>query len=781
MISKRNIGTRSLNDDPMLKSRNDLPIIKVPVFMNGNMRKLKRSMIVENVLHQKKTAKQQALKAQKKGSQIMTNHVQKRHIQEFRPVSYDLSAPEDHVVVLPEEVNDLPSDEIIRLPRRGEPEINFSKLTVESVFKGVSKVVSEYENFCIDYNNDIVGKKDTIADFFKLIEENLYPAECAHNLLVLMATIDPSSYEHSEIHKLMERFYKARNLRVQTEFRRSLDDFVARDCEKLRNIEKKMLYFYNMPKLGVNLRSLDEASIALERTGLWKQLTRFSQNLFLTNQAFKHTVDDPDILSKISNELDDFSDLHHKERTPFQVTATTYKKFMQVCPDRFVRQMLWQTYHKRCSPKGTPKYNNFDPIRIIRVHRRRIAEIAGFRTHADYKRVNSMVKSRNEILDNFKQVHEEIKPKLSEHLQELNDYASDNNFYDPSQIGIQEYDLDYWVHRYAHDIIIGMNERDLKTLFPLQTVMQGMQNFFEEHYNIKLKTVKNPSNLVTDDWIGKLQYIEVTDCDQPLGTIVFCPFRRDGKPLHNMFYARIRSRNRELDCLPCRFIGASYQLDPSTRQAHLGLKEVLDTFKCFATVIQRLLYDYEFYELNNLGALEVEAKDLFPNLCVTQLLNDHRILQSFSRRGDSKQIDAELTNRIVKAIAFSRPFKTWHDLYKAHLDLEINSRLDDAKKIAEEIYSIYSPFEREPDYYDFCAMDSVIVGPEDATHYASILSKQMANFCLGHIPSENERKREFCTNLRRSLFSPDKFDTNEKLFSLIGQNFEPSKSSLGML
>lgn len=766
----------------MLKTLNDLPIIKVPAFNKGSMRKLKRSIIVENVLHKKKLIRHAASRAPTKNAATMTNLVQKRHIQEFPPVSYDLAAPEDHFIVLPEEINELPSNEILRIPKKGEPEIDFSKLPVEAVFKGVSKVVSAFENFCIDYNNGIEGKKDSLVELFKLIEENMYPAECAHNILMIVATADPSNYRHPEIYQLMERYQKARSLRTQDEFQKSFESFVMRDREKLTDTEKKMLYFYNFPKPDRNLRTIDHATLSIERSNLWSNLTRFRQNLYVTNESFTHTVDDPDVLSKISNDLDNFSDLHHKERTPFQVTISTYKRFMQVCPDRFVRQMLWQTYHKRCSPKASARFNNLPLISAIRVHRRRIADTNGYRTHADYRRAHSIAKSRNEILDNLKQLNERNQPKLVEHLQELNDYASDNNFYDPSQIGIQEYDLEYWAQRYIHEIIIGVSERDLKALFPLQSVIQGMQKFFEENYNIKFKTVKRSKDgLIKGEWHAALQYFEVNEGDKPLGTIIFDPYRREGKPLSEMLYARVRSRHQDIDCLPCRFIGASYQLDQAKKQAHLGITEILDTFRCFATVIQRLLYNYEFYELNNHGALEVDAKDLFPNLCLAQLLNDHKVLQSCSSRGDGKKIDAELASRILKAIAFTRPLRTWHDLYKAHLDTEVNTKLEDVKKVAEDVYSLYSPFSRDPDYYDYCAMESVFIGPNDAIQYAGLWSKQLANFCLQQAPSESGPRKDYYTNLRKSLFSPDNFDTIEKLSSLTGGSFKASESSLGML
>lgn len=717
-------------------------------------------------------------------SKYLASYVPRRNVQEFPGLRFDNALHKDYVLVLPEAINqDGTTNEVLRVPRKGEAGTDFTKLSPEAIYKGVSQTICAFENLLTDLENDPLPPGTTSEQIFQRLEEKLYPMDFAFHLFMVLLNIDSSAFRHIEFHQLIERYYAVKDKRFEGLIKEVLqNDFIKRQSKLTGTDLEAMLKLYHIGEAKKQvIKTSDDGHIFYFKKNLHSDTRQFIENYNEANRLFSHTVDDPDILKVVAEELGDCQDLHHKERTPLQITVHTYPRFMQVCPDRFVRQMLWQTYNKRCSPKSVTKLNNLRLIGGMRVDKRKISDFLGYRSYVDYKMRETTVESKAEILDTFKMLNSENKPKLMERLQELNDYAADNNFEDPNQLGIQEYDVDYWTHKYMHDILIGVKEADLKAYFPLDAVLGGVQKFFKSHFGIEISRTKDHGQKF---WSHDVELLEVKKNGEQLGKIIFDPYERPLKTGPQVFYARVQSRHE--DYLPCRLLCASYKKDNQTNKANLSFADVSDLFMSFGIVVQRLLYKYKYYELNTYGGLERDAAHILPNLCTAYLLTDHKILQSCSDRGQSKPIDSELAKKIISASVYFNPFKTYDQLYRAHLDLEIHSVLSEAKEIARNLYEIYAPFNRSPDNYDFCAMAGIIVGPNDGLQYVNLRSKQMANYCLNQITggkSDGTSKGhlEMNTKLIESLFDPEKFNTKEKLVSLFGPTFEPSKTGLGVL
>lgn len=722
---------------------------------------------------------------------LLSSYISRRHVQEFPEVKMKNELHRDYVLILPEACNENPeTNELLRLPKAGEPEIDFTKLNVECVFKGFSQTVCSFDDYITDVNNDPPKPDRPLRELLRDIERHLYPMDTAYNLLMCLWMLNEPKFYYKEFHGLIERYLSSRDKRFEGHFKELLQDYASHDYGNLTDCEKKLLKIYHPAKPSTGISSINEGHVFHFKKNLREESEIYYRNTREAEKIFSHTVDDPDILAAISPEFELCDKLHHKERTPLKITYSTYEKFMQVCPDRFVRQMLWQTRNKRCSPKGPPKFNNLKSIDCMRVLRRKIANILGYRTHVEYRISDAMAHSKKQVAAGLESLHRENAVKLKDRLEELNEFA-DNNEGDyiegNNSQGIQAYDIDYWSNKFKYDVLIGKRDADLRTYFPLQVVMKGLMTYFKDYLGIEMKIKSEPNKY----WDENVQLIEVRRNNQALGSIIFDPYQRPEKKVSNSLYGRIRSRNTELGCLPCRFISTSYRRDQTSNEARLSLADIVRLFKYFGAVLQRLMYNYGYHELNTYGALELEAKNLLPNLCVAHLLTDYRILQSCSDRGGSKPIDAELASRLLKSLTYFNSLKNWHELYIAHLDLEAHSSLTSIESVVQEAYSLYSPFPRDPDDYDYCAMPDMFVGPNDGVQYSNLWSKQLANFCLQHsltgsgssdmTASDVSKLREFNAKLLDSLFSSEKLNTSDKLIALTGEAFEPSKTGLGIL
>lgn len=712
----------------------------------------------------------------------LTSCLSKRYLQEFPERKANNVVPDDYVFILPESLDEHEgNNELLKITK--EQDIDYSKLDTEMVFKGLSRAMIDFENYLTDMENRQGDELKPTREFFKDMERQLYLLDSAFNIALALIHVDSKKYNHKELFALLTRYYTVRNQRLTGKTKDIIQEYVLDGYKKLPEPDKKMVrMYYKKNTSGSFLRSLDASTqLPQYRKHLSNSVNAFRANLEMVNREFSHTVDDPDLLASISADFEDNLSLHHKERTPLKITPATYEKFMRVCPDRFIRQMLWQTYHRRCSAKGTPKHNNIPVIDDIRVFRRKITDMTGYRSHIDYRLSEAMAVSKNQIAEMLQVINEDNIKELNDRMQELNDFAADNSGGAQSigDSGLEECDIDYWSNKYAHDILIGQSEAQLKQYFSLPVVMDGLKDFFNNYFGLKMEF----RDKQVPYWDKDIQTLDVRRNDKLIGSIIFDAYFRPGKRMSNPIYARIRCRTNDSGLAPVRLISTVFKQDVDSKQAQLSFSDIANLFHSFGTVLQRFLYNYDYYELNSYGSLESDVNQLFPNLCMAHFFNNHKILQACSMRDGSKPIDSELASRMLKAHNYFRSLRTWRELYKAHLDLEAHGSLKDIKKLVEEVYPIYSPFPRSPDNYDFCAFESIFAGPNDGAQYSGLWSKQLVNFCLSEVQPAGAghdvtKIRAFNEKLMDNLFASDNFNTKDRLQSLLGRSFEPAKTTL---
>lgn len=702
-----------------------------------------------------------------------------------------ISEHKDYIVVFPEKLNESPDhNEILRLPKSNQSEVDLSKITLEDAFKGTNQRLCSFRDSLAEIQDESTPLETSAGDLFMRIERELFPLDSAISILNALIMTSPHEFARSEIIDLIEKYFVSREERKYDRVKRILiKNYLSRRLE-LNSADKKMLEIF-LPmrafKLGAPSAKFDEAVIKTHSEQLRQSIRAYQSNLRIANQVFSHTIDDPDVLARISSETDDFQYSHHRDRTPLKITVATYPRFMQVCPDRFTRQVIWQAYKLRCSSKTTPSTDTTPLISRIRTSRRSITESMGFRNTFELKTKSSMARNKIEVIDTLKKINEYNQPKMEDQLRELNDFAADNDFEDPDKRGVQDYDVEYWSNKYMHDVLIDLSERDVKKLFPHVSVLAGVCDFFDKYFGIKIEEEKTRSKYL-DDFLSKdAKLFEIYKAGDPIGRLIYYPHQIT-EPLRQVECTAIRLRSRcdSFDCLPLTMLKINVKKNLDTNDMSLRPVEVAEMFNLFANGIQGLLYKYKYHELNIDGCLETEARGVLPLVILGYLMNDYRVIQACSDNGNSSKIDTRTASKIIKSLAYFRPLRLWQELYRAHLDAELNSTTVEPNYIVKDIHRIYSPFARSEQDYDVYSMSDIIIGPDDGTYYSRVWSKLIANMCLSQNLSETNRDssrlefdREkilaFNQRLLEQLYDPNEYDTNKKLLLLTGSQFDPSK------
>lgn len=708
----------------------------------------------------------------------------------------------DLVLVLPERLDESPeTNELIRIPQIGEREINFGRITLEVAYKGLSQRIVSLNDFLT--NSEEEFEKDvnniTLEKLFFQIEEFLYPMDCAAGILIVLTRLDPDTYARQQIITLFKNYQETRNERTTGEIMKIISNQLLNNWSKLSRSEKQLVPVYNGYKFiqDHKIRAIDESTITKYKSELQNYISVFDNNLRQANRDFSHTIDDPDLLARLIQESDEFQYLHHRERVPFEVNANTYSRFMQICSHRPTRQIIWQAYKKRCSPKGPTKQNNSLMISDIISYRKDVAKQFGYSSHLNRRLNNSMAKMKNPIESFLTTMQKKNVIMLRDNLSKLNEFASSNGFQD----GIQEYDVDYWTNEYVNQKMISKSYLEIRSLFPLESVVNGICLFFNDYFGIQInanhgQSLQEVDRLLSND--SKTYNVFMNENkQQPIGSLIFNVQNTIG-PLFEpqLELMKIRDKSIKFNTISCSLLNANYHKDTTSGKVNLRLVDIVQLVYYWSTALQRMLYNNQLYELNNENVMQLEAAQLFPFLCVAYILNDPRILKNCGTNqiGTNNTIDSELAMKMTNGLRYFKPLRFWHELYQAHLDLELHSDQTKVKPIADHLYSIYSPFIRHPEDFDYCSMDRVFSGYQAGSLYATIWSKQLVNFCLNQlfidkgkmkandakeinslIDIDSDRLRQFNTSIVKELFSTDSWNLDEKIDNLFGQRFNPNK------
>lgn len=552
-----------------------------------------------------------------------------------------------------------------------------------------------------------------------------------------------------------------------------------------RSVQKMLaMYIQESKNYGSALRM--EARNVLDQleSHLKIHLSAMHDNHYRAAASFTRTIDDPDILKAVTPELSIDDSTHHKSRTPLDVTTQNCQLFIKLCPDSDMRRTFYRTLNRLCSPGGSPRFNSYRIIENLRLGRMKIADNFKCRNYFEFRRSDAQVQSIELLLKTLSKLNETNFVMFQKRLDELKEFASSQN--DDTYDGeIQEGDIEYWIHRYKHEKLLKLKERDIDRMFPYAKVFQGLQSFLKNYFDIIVDRV----NL--DDfyaWNKDVKMYKVSHKGEDLGTFYYDPFAKLDTQTSGCLIGRLRGRSNLIGSKPCLYL--SNGLRKSARsETYMSQIDIQNLFHGVGTIIQELLYNDEFYELNLKGPFKADTNRILPNLFVSWLLRDPRILQScsYDRKSD-KQLSQDYIEKILNYVTYFNSIRNSQDLYKSHLDIEFNTSLTDTGKIAKKLHTIYKPFPYDPTTFHYCS-DLDLHTNRAGLYYGEIWSKLIATECfkIYGVPNDpssvdHEIIRQTSDRIITSLFDvEDEDDIMDRLASIIGDGFKFSQPSLGVL
>ncbi|XP_022652208.1 uncharacterized protein LOC111246605 isoform X4 [Varroa destructor] len=585
----------------------------------------------------------------------------------------------------------------------------YNDITAESAFRAVGKLFIEYESgLCqIEEQLEDPNHPKTFKSVFEPIEKLLSPMESAwmsvRNLLLVRNDNDiAKAYE--KLHRRAEqanarRFNSSQIYRVVKDFHDDLEKF---DDDQQQVIRK---YCTSFKLMGLDLDYNNKQILKETADTIRRQGATFENKLAQATNAFKQPLDG-DIIKTFPENLRQ----HFSTQNGFLVTLhePQYSAFMAYCSDRRHRQNLYTAASIRASFTNMA-WNNSIHIEEIRCARKQEARAFGYKTYAEKATATKMAPSVEHIVKTLIDLSKKIDPVAKEHIRGLQAFCAEKGF----KATLERWDLPYWRRRYrqAH---LAIDENDMRQLFPLEAVLQGLCNFVEKFFGIEMREVQSKEPL----WAPDVKMFEVAVDSAMVGTILMdLPTRGDKYP--GSWCQRLKTRCVTTNTSP--LVSIVMNLHDRTS---VSLSELSDLLKNLGHALQHTVSRARYIDVSGIANLPWDIGHMVPDL-FDMLLLDKRFAQMLSAE---EALTDEYHSKIVDSRLHMGAVDLQHEIYLSLLDLELYSSDDYWQDVVNRLrpHLITAFPKHQHDVFHVCSFSEIISGPLAAGYYSKIWSRMIA-------------------------------------------------------
>lgn len=310
---------------------------------------------------------------------------------------------------------------------------------------------------------------------------NLMEAETNDTLQEIAQKMSPLLTEHGNNISLNPKLFE----RVKTVYENQKDD------ESLTAEDRKLLkkVYTGFVRSGANLS--DEAKEQYRACS--KELStlrlQFGQNALKENNAFElHVTDTAQLAGLPPTSVDAAAELakeRGKEGWIFTLAAPSYFPFMTYCDNRDLRRQMYMAYNTQCS-KGDSLDNQAIVKRIVSL-RRQMANLLGYKTHADYVLEQRMAENSRNVFQLYDQLIDAYMPVARKEADAVKTFAQQK---EGAGFQLQSWDWSYYSDK-LRKAKYDFDAELLRPYFELRKVQEGVFGLATSLYGITFKENKN--------------------------------------------------------------------------------------------------------------------------------------------------------------------------------------------------------------------------------------------------------------------------------------------------
>lgn len=397
--------------------------------------------------------------------------------------------------------------------------IPFSKIKIEDYEPAINEGIRR-ENDAIDKivnNQDVPTFENTILELEKSGEYlervttvffNLLSAVTDDKMDELANKLSPVLTEHSNNISLNVDLFA----RIKAVYDNCLDSLEGEDKKLLEN------YYFSFIRNGAGLSDKDKAEYRVLTERLSLLSLKFSKNKLDDMNSFELVITDENQLDGLPESSLEAAKALAEEKGKdgawiFNLQAPSYIPFMTYCKNRELRRTMYMAYNTVCT--HLDERNNFAVVREIVDLSRRIAQLLGYDSYADYKLERRMASTKENVYDFIDKLVEAYKPKAIEEVEAVRALAVEEQGDD---FVLEPWDFSFYSNK-LREKLFNINSEVVRPYFKLENVKKGVFGLANKLYGIEFKRNEN-----IDVYHPDVEAYEVYDKNGEYLALLYCDF-----------------------------------------------------------------------------------------------------------------------------------------------------------------------------------------------------------------------------------------------------------------
>lgn len=524
-----------------------------------------------------------------------------------------------------------------------------------------------------DFDNTIVALENVGADLNRVLNV-FYPLMSAHSddeMMQISLTVSAKLSEYSTGISLNEGLWN----RIKEVYdNRAMFNLDTEDQMLLQRT------YDSFARSGANLEGEDRETYRKLSAELSELTTKFGQNVLkeLNTYEIWLTKDDLEGLPESSVEA---AALAAKEKNRegeylFTLAQPTYTAFMKYSSRQDLREKMYRLYNGR-NQKG--EYSNVGVMKRIVELRHQIANLLGYKSHAQYSLERTMAQNVDNVYGLLDQLRDAYRPAQQAEFAAIEEYASK---LEGREIKMQPWDYSYYSNK-LKNAKYSYSEEELRPYFELNNVIDGVFDLATKLYGLKFTKIDN-----VDVYHADVTAFEVTDENGEYVGLIYTDFfpRASKRPGAWMTGFKDQSNLNGVMTRPHVSIVMNFTKPTADKPSLLTPYEVETFLHEFGHALHGLLANTKYASMSGTSVYRDFVE--LPSQFNENYLTEKEFLDGFAKHYlTGEPIPQEMIDKIIASSQYGAAYACLRQLSFGYLDMAwhtTTSKIEDAAQFENE-------------------------------------------------------------------------------------------------
>ena len=398
--------------------------------------------------------------------------------------------------------------------------------------------------------------------------------------------------------------------------------------------------------------------------------SKFSENVLDSARAYTRSVTDEAELAGLPQNAVERAAADAREANQagwlFKLDQPTYMTVQTCAQNEALRHDIYEAWVTRSSDTGPTagKFDNGPLIEKIMPLRHEAAQLAGFKSYADFALATRMAKSSAQVLDFLNDLAQRCRFAAARDFEDLESFAGRK---------LSAWDVAHYTEC-LKESRFKVSQEALRPYFPLPKVLSGLFALVERLYGVRVE--ERPASV----WHASVRYYDLLDAaGKPFAGFYLDPYSRTEKRSGAwMDECVVRKALPSGAALPIAQLVCNFTAPVNGRPSLLTHDEVTTLFHEFGHGLHHMLTRVSYPSVAGINGVPWDAVEL-PSQFMENFAWRTEVLPLISAHVDSGEpLPARMLERLLGTRTFGAALDTVRQLELACFDFELHANFDPA-------------------------------------------------------------------------------------------------------